>query len=87
MNKKIGCVLVFLLSLSLSFLIIPFSTKADFSSIYEDIEEQKRGVTKTNEEIAIDELLGPEENFPFLPENHRDNSNPIGRIGSISGES
>ncbi len=32
----------------------------------------------------IDDLLGPDTNFPFDPANHRDGSNPIKRIGKIS---
>ena len=35
------------------------------------------------QEKSINDLLGPEDNFPFLPDNHRDGSNPIGRIGKI----
>ena len=34
--------------------------------------------------ISIDDLLGPDTNFPFDPANHRDGSNPIKRIGKIS---
>ena len=33
---------------------------------------------------SIDDLLGPDTNFPFDPANHRDESNPIKRIGKIS---
>jgi len=33
---------------------------------------------------SIDDLLGPDTNFPFDPANHRDGSNPIKRIGIIS---
>tara|TARA_Y100001968_G_scaffold155686_1_gene142173 strand:+ start:738 stop:998 length:261 start_codon:yes stop_codon:yes gene_type:complete len=33
---------------------------------------------------SIDDLLGPDINFPFNPANHRDGSNPIKRIGKIS---
>ena len=33
---------------------------------------------------SIDDLLGPDTNFPFDPANHRDGSNPIKRIGKIS---
>ena len=33
---------------------------------------------------SIDDLLGPDTNFPFDPANHRDGSNPIKRIGRIS---
>ena len=35
---------------------------------------------------SIDDLLGPDTNFPFDPANHRDGSNPIKRIGKISEE-
>ena len=35
---------------------------------------------------SIDDLLGPDTNFPFDPANHRDGSNPIIRIGKISDE-
>ncbi len=41
---------------------------------------------KREQEIAMDNLLGPDIDFPFRPENHRDNSNPIGRIGPISND-
>ena len=33
---------------------------------------------------SIDDLLGPDTNFPFDPANHRDGSNPIKRIVKIS---
>ena len=33
---------------------------------------------------SINDLLGPDTNFPFDPANHRDGSNPIKRIGKIS---
>ena len=35
---------------------------------------------------SIDDLLGPDQNFPFDPANHRDGSNPIKRIGKIKDE-
>ena len=35
---------------------------------------------------SIDDLLGPDTNFPFDPANHRDGSNPIKRIGKISND-
>ncbi len=47
-------------------------------------KSQRHEQTKLVEETSIDLLLGPEDNFPFRPENHRDNSSPIARIGSIS---
>tara|TARA_Y100001968_G_scaffold281405_1_gene278646 strand:+ start:864 stop:1124 length:261 start_codon:yes stop_codon:yes gene_type:complete len=47
------------------------------------------GVDITNDQASmdsksIDDLLGPDTNFPFDPANHRDGSNPIKRIGKIS---
>ena len=35
---------------------------------------------------SIDDLLGPDTNFPFDPANHRDGSNQIKRIGKISND-
>ena len=35
---------------------------------------------------SIDDLLGPDTNFPFDPANHRDGSSPVKRIGKISDE-
>ena len=36
-------------------------------------QEHIRLQPQTNEqEFSIDELLGPKDNFPFLPDNHRD---------------
>ena len=46
-----------------------------------DIENQSSIDSK-----SIDDLLGPDTNFPFDPANHRDGSNPIKRIGKISDE-
>ena len=53
------------------------------SSINEQEESFQRDCSASKEEINLDDLLGPEDNFPFLPDNHRDGSNPIARIGRI----
>ena len=45
-----------------------------------DIENDQSSMYSKN----IDDLLGPDTNFPFDPANHRDGSNPIKRIGKIS---
>ena len=45
-----------------------------------DIENDQSSMDSKN----IDDLLGPDTNFPFDPANHRDGSNPIKRIGKIS---
>ena len=45
-----------------------------------DLEKDQSSMDSKN----IDDLLGPDTNFPFDPANHRDGSNPIKRIGKIS---
>ena len=45
-----------------------------------DIENDQSSIDSK----SIDDLLGPDTNFPFDPANHRDRSNPIKRIGKIS---
>ena len=52
--------------------------------MYNQRINQEKEIQKPREELIINELLGPEDNFPFLPENHRDSSNPIKRIGKIT---
>ena len=47
-----------------------------------DIESNQ----KLMDSKSIDDLLGPDLNFPFNPANHRNGSNPIKRIGKISYE-
>ena len=51
-----------------------------FFSTDVDIEINSSSIDKKR----IDDLLGPDINFPFDPANHRDGSNPIKRIGKIS---
>ena len=41
-------------------------------SINEKIEANQKLEKKTKDEMNIDELLGPKDNFPFRPDNHRD---------------
>tara|TARA_Y100001968_G_scaffold251771_1_gene237029 strand:- start:11509 stop:11769 length:261 start_codon:yes stop_codon:yes gene_type:complete len=84
MIKKIRLPFIVLLGIILIFLTIPLQSQAEFSSM--DEKEVTINIQEPNKDLDIDKILGPEENFPFLPENHRDNSNPIGRIGSINGE-
>jgi len=47
-------------------------------------DKQQTNNSKTMDEKALNELLGPDTNFPFDPANHRDGSNPIKRIGPIN---
>ena len=49
-------------------------------SVDVDIENDQGSIDSK----SIDDLLGPDTNFPFDPANHRDGSNPIKRIGKIS---
>ena len=49
-----------------------------------DVDSKKIENQILVDETNIDEIFGPEQDFPFLPDNHRDNSSPIGRIGKIS---
>ncbi len=35
-------------------------------------KDEEQLTTKSISEIDIDELLGPKDNFPFIPDNHRD---------------
>tara|TARA_B100000214_G_C23854194_1_gene574863 strand:- start:198 stop:413 length:216 start_codon:yes stop_codon:yes gene_type:complete len=52
----------------------------DFSNKKTDVKISQ----KSMDDKSIDDLLGPDNNFPFDPANHRDGSNPIKRIGKIS---
>ena len=49
-------------------------------------DQQKIDNQTVMDKKSIDNLLGPDINFPFDPSNHRDSSNPIKRIGPISEE-
>ena len=69
--------------------LLTFVCKAQAISPFTDqgkVPQGKKVVPKNKQEMSIEELLGPPDVFPFLPDNHRDNSNPIGRIGPISSE-
>ena len=65
------------------FLVVSFcfqSVEAQPVLITMDIENDQGSMDSK----SIDDLLGPDTNFPFDPANHRDGSNPIKRIGKIS---
>ena len=82
-QKRIFLGLFFILVMS-TYLIKPISAEEVSKSLLEMGSNQLNLNAQKNEKsIDINKLLGPEDNFPFLPENHRDNSNPIARIGSI----
>ena len=42
------------------------------STILVDLNDAEERLKKANEALSIDDLLGPKDNFPFLPDNHRD---------------
>ena len=77
----------FCLGLLFSFLFFPITVNADQMSIQDllspelapmngNIEGNQSLIPKKLQErkdgMEIDDLLGPEDNFPFLPDNHRD---------------
>ncbi len=68
------------LSLVISFCIHSVEAQPVLMTMDVDIENDQ-GSMDTK---SIDDLLGPDTNFPFDPANHRDGSNPIKRIGKIS---
>ena len=50
-------------------------------------EESQSSLSNIEKEKILDALLGPDVNYPFRPENHRDNSGPVTRIGPLPKES
>ena len=50
-----------------------------------EVNQRIEDYSSKNED-NLDLLFGPDINFPFRPENHRDNSSPVARIGSINNE-
>ncbi len=89
MNLKIKSTIKALFSLYIGIILLlqPFNeaTPTESTSLSNNNEEDlSKGLERRIEHKSIDELLGPEDNFPFLPDNHRDGSNPIGRIGKIN---
>ncbi len=49
----------------------PLSPEA-LSMSHETKDSKQIEKMASNEEMNIDDLLGPKDNFPFLPDNHRD---------------
>tara|TARA_Y100001968_G_scaffold62140_1_gene52948 strand:+ start:2620 stop:2883 length:264 start_codon:yes stop_codon:yes gene_type:complete len=84
MNKDIKIIL----SIAIGLMIILFPTGAHVNGEITKINEKEfnlnKDILEKKKELSVNELLGPEDNFPFLPENHRDSSSPIGRIGKIT---
>ena len=86
MNGLIKVIFAFCFVWTLTFSPLSNQAIAGFPSMVDKIENQTIGIEEESLNNGFDELLGPEDNFPFLPDNHRDGSNPIGRIGKISSE-
>ena len=72
--------LCFSLYLTICFCLDSVVAQQVFMTTDVDIESNQKLVDSK----SIDDLLGPDTNFPFDPANHRDGSNPIRRIGKIS---
>ena len=66
--------LIFLLST-----FLPLLTSANASEIFfiSHVQEEK---TENNFEENPDKILGPDVNFPFRPENHKNNSRAVSRL-------
>ena len=77
-KKCFGLFLSLFLVVSFCFQSVEAQTVLMTSAV--DIENDQ----SSNDSKSIDDLLGPDTNFPFDPANHRDGSNPIKRIGKIS---
>ena len=76
-------ILTFFLGLSLVYLPFARITNAEGRNIddllipevptkYEQNEAKKESTQRSQENRNIEDLLGPKEIFPFLPDNHRD---------------
>ena len=78
--KKICFGLILSLFLVTSFCLKTVEAQSILLSTGVDIENNQGSMDSK----SIDDLLGPDTNFPFDPANHRDGSNPIKRIGKIS---
>ena len=79
------CVQIACFGLCISLLVVIFSclnsVEAHPIFITNDVDFENN--QKLIDLKSIDDLLGPDINFPFDPANHRDGSNPIKRIGKI----
>tara|TARA_Y100001968_G_scaffold278061_1_gene273213 strand:+ start:348 stop:605 length:258 start_codon:yes stop_codon:yes gene_type:complete len=85
MSKLIRFVIAILICFfidSFIFSIPKISLLAYASTIEKD---QKIDISKQDEK-NLDQIFGPDLNFPFRPENHRDNSSPVKRINPIVSE-
>tara|TARA_B100000579_G_scaffold46237_1_gene32266 strand:- start:102 stop:362 length:261 start_codon:yes stop_codon:yes gene_type:complete len=77
-KTSFGCILSIFLVICFRFQSV--EAQPVLMTTYVDIEKDQSSIDSK----SIDDLLGPDTNFPFDPANHRDGSNPIKRIGKIS---
>ncbi len=63
---------ILFLSLTLSLISFVSSVNALLPSVRENMDNQKIENEKDRDQSSIDDLLGPKDKFPFLPDNHRD---------------
>ena len=77
-NTCFGLILTIFLVISICFQTV--EAQPVLMTMDVDIENDQSSMDSK----SIDDLLGPDTNFPFDPANHRDGSNPIKRIGKIS---
>ena len=82
-RKIIKVVAATLFSVFLTFIFFGDRDQVVFALTRDRDDNQDLDNQSLKKDINLDELLGPDQNFPFLPDNHRDGSNPIGRIGKI----
>ena len=81
MYKLFYSITIFYLLLLL--IIFSFTKTAEAASILVSDDIQSFDNEKFTEE-KLDDLLGPDVNFPFRPENHRDKSSPVARIAPVN---
>ncbi len=81
MHKLLHSIMIFSLLLFLT--IFPFAKIAEAASILTSDDIQNIDNKKFTED-KLDDLLGPDVNFPFRPENHIDKSSPVSRIAPIN---
>ena len=52
--------------------LVPNINVETYTESIEKDSFQLKDKQNSHERLSIDKLLGPEDNFPFLPDNHRD---------------
>ena len=65
------------------FVMLPF-TRGALAIVPSTKQEVQKPLVKKAPNDNLDNIFGPDLNFPFRPENHRNSSSPVKRIISIS---